>query len=58
MSGRPFAVLKFMTDVWAAGIDSGVIQSQGTGLGQLGVRIHRNERIADDEGMGGQNYRE
>lgn len=52
MSGRPFAVLKFMPDVWAAGIDSGVIQSQGTGLDQLGVRIHRNERIADDEGMG------
>lgn len=52
MSGQPFAGLKFMTDVWAAGIDSGVIQSQGTGLYQLGVRIHRNKRTADEEGMG------
>lgn len=52
MSGRLFAVLTLVTDVWAAGIDSGVIQSQGTGLDQLAVRIHRNERIADDEGMG------
>lgn len=56
MSSRHrYLILEFVRDVWVAGIDSGVTESQGAGLDQIRTKINRKERNSDKKGSGGQN---